>query len=65
MEFLETIAKLKLDEDEVSVHLITMEDDFKGPQQLEQFQKMQDTLLLTLAGRSCWIVDWTFFSTMK
>lgn len=43
MEFLETVAKVKQDEDEVAVHLITVEDDFKGPQQLEQFQKMQDT----------------------
>ncbi|QSV44977.1 BREX system Lon protease-like protein BrxL [Geobacter benzoatilyticus] len=43
MEFLETVAKIKQDEDEVAVHLITVEDDFKGPQQLEQFQKMQDT----------------------
>ncbi len=43
MEFLETVAKVKQDEDEVVVHLITVEDDFKGPQQLEQFQKMQDT----------------------
>ena len=43
MEFLETVAKVKQDEDEVAVHLITVEDDFKGPQQLEQFQKIQDT----------------------
>lgn len=43
MEFLETIARLKRDEDEVAVHLITVEDDFKGPQQHEYFQKMQDS----------------------
>jgi ATP-dependent Lon protease len=43
MEFLETIARTKQDEDEVSVHLMTVEDDFKGPQQLEYFQKMQES----------------------
>jgi len=43
MEFLETIAKMKQDEEEVAVHLITVEDDFKGPQQLDYFQKMQET----------------------
>jgi ATP-dependent Lon protease len=56
MEFLETIAKLKQDEDEVSVHLITMEDDFKGPQQLEQFQKMQDTCA-TIGIQFTWEFD--------
>ncbi|OPY81712.1 MAG: hypothetical protein A4E70_01078 [Syntrophus sp. PtaU1.Bin005] len=43
MEFLETIAKMKQDEEEVTVHLITVEDDFKGLQQLDYFQKMQET----------------------
>lgn len=43
MEFLETVAKLKQDEEEVAVHLVSAEDDFKGPQQREYFQKMQDT----------------------
>ncbi len=42
MEFLETVAKVKSDVDEVAVHLITVEDDFKGPQQQEYFQKMQE-----------------------
>ncbi|WP_419606302.1 MIT C-terminal domain-containing protein [Thiolapillus sp.] len=35
MEFLETIARIKPDEDEVSVHLVTVEDEFKGDQQEE------------------------------
>lgn len=43
MEFLETIAKTKQDEDEVAVHLVTVADEFKGPQQLEYFQKMQES----------------------
>lgn len=42
MEFLETVAKIKSDVDEVAVHLITVGDDFKGPQQQEYFQKMQE-----------------------
>lgn len=47
MEFLETIVKNKLDEDEVEVHLITIEDDFKGPQQTENFEKMRDSVAAT------------------
>jgi len=43
MEFLETIARMKQDEEEVAVHLITVEDDFKGPQQLDYFQKMLES----------------------
>jgi len=43
MEFLETIARMKQDEEEVAIHLITVEDDFKGPQQLDYFQKMQES----------------------
>lgn len=43
MEFLETVTKLKQEEDEVAVRLITVEDDFKGQQQQEYFQKMQDS----------------------
>ena len=41
MEFLETVVKNKAEDDEVSVHLITVQDDFKGPQQIENFEKMQ------------------------
>ena len=43
MEFLETVSMNKRDEDEVTVHLITVEDEFKGPQQLDYFQKMQES----------------------
>jgi ATP-dependent Lon protease len=43
MELLETIARMKEDEEEVAVHLITLEDDFKSPQQLDYFQKMQES----------------------
>lgn len=41
MELLETIVKFKPKEDEVSVHLITTEDESKGIQQQEYFQKIK------------------------
>jgi ATP-dependent Lon protease len=43
MELLETIAKLKPDEDEMSVHLITIEDEFNTYKQIENFEKMRDS----------------------
>jgi len=45
MEFLETVVKNKAEEDEVTVHLITTEDDFKSDQQLEYLEKMQESCL--------------------
>jgi len=42
MEFLEAVAKHKPREEEVAVHLITTEDDFKGDQQKENFGKIQE-----------------------
>jgi ATP-dependent Lon protease len=42
MELMETVAKVKSDEDEVAVHLITAEDDFRNEQQKEQLQKVTD-----------------------
>ncbi len=41
MELLETIAKLKVDGDEVAAHLITIKDEFKGQQQVDFFEKMK------------------------
>ncbi|MFO2552193.1 BREX system Lon protease-like protein BrxL [Legionella pneumophila serogroup 1] len=43
MEFLETLVKLKAQDEEVSVHLVTTEDDFKGEQQKEHFEKIQES----------------------
>jgi ATP-dependent Lon protease len=43
MEFLETVVKHKAPDEEVSVHLVTTEDEFKGDQQKENFQKMQES----------------------
>ena len=41
MELLETIARQKADDDEVDVHLITAQDEFKGEQQDEYLAQMQ------------------------
>lgn len=43
MEFLETVVKQKAPEEEVTVHLITVEDEFKGDQQRENLEKMRDS----------------------
>lgn len=42
MELMETLSKVKAIEDEVAVHLITIEDDFKAEQQTENLQKITD-----------------------
>ncbi len=43
MEFLETAVKHKEPDEEISVHLVTMEDEFKGEQQKENFEKMKES----------------------
>ena len=43
MEFLETVVKYKAPDEEVSVHLVTTEDEFKGEQQRENFEKMKES----------------------
>jgi ATP-dependent Lon protease len=43
MEFLETVVKFKDPEEEVAVHLVTILDEFKGEQQIENFEKMQES----------------------
>jgi ATP-dependent Lon protease len=47
MELLETIAKLKADEDEIEVHLITVSDEFKAEEQDDYFQQMQKNAIRT------------------
>ncbi len=42
MELLETVVKHKTPDEEVSVHLVTTEDEFKGEQQKGSFEKMQE-----------------------
>lgn len=43
MELLELVAKLKAQDEEVAVHLITTEDDFKSDQQKQNFAKIQES----------------------
>jgi len=43
MEFLETLVKHKAPDEEVSVHLVTTEDEFKGEQQKENFEKIKES----------------------
>ncbi len=43
MELIETIGAQKPDEDEIKVHLVTVQDEFKGPQQIEYFEKIQES----------------------
>ena len=43
MELIETIVKYKPEEEEVAVHLITAEDDYRGDQQQENLNKIKDS----------------------
>ncbi len=43
MEFLETVVKHKAPDEEVSVHLVTTEDEFKGEQQKANFERMKES----------------------
>ena len=43
MEFLETVVKHKAPDEEVAVHLVTTEDEFKGDQQKQNFEKIQES----------------------
>jgi len=47
MELLETIAKVKSDDDEVEVHLVTVEDEFKGEQQKQYLMQIQENVWTT------------------
>lgn len=41
MELLEVIAKQKPEDDEVDVHLVTTQDDYRSAQQVDYFEQMQ------------------------
>lgn len=56
MELLETIARNKADGDEVVVHLVTVEDEFKGEQQKDSLEKMQSETA-TLGIELTWEFD--------
>ena len=43
MEFLETVVKNKAPDEELTVHLVTVEDEFKSEQQKENFEKIKES----------------------
>ena len=43
MEFIETALKFKAQDEEIAIHLITSEDDFKADQQKESLDKIKDS----------------------
>ncbi len=45
MEFLETVVKHKTDEDEVTVHLITLQDEWNASQQTEYLEQVAQSCL--------------------
>ena len=45
MEFIETVVTHKPSDEEVSVHLVTTADEFKGDQQLENLEKIKESCL--------------------
>ena len=47
MELLETIARQKSDDDEVTVHLITVEDEFSGDKQKDFLNEIQENIQVT------------------
>jgi ATP-dependent Lon protease len=56
MEFLETIARQKSEDEEIAVHLITVADEFKVDQQRTYFEQMQ-TASATVGIRFSWQFD--------
>jgi len=44
MELLETVTRLKSDDDEVDVHLVTVEDEFNGDQQKGYLMNIQENI---------------------
>ena len=58
MELLETVVKHKAPDEEVSVHLVTTEDELKGEQQKDNFEKMKES-----ASAVCVKFTWEFDGT--
>jgi ATP-dependent Lon protease len=42
MEFVETVLRIKPEDEEVHIHLVTVKDEFKGDLQEESFQQIKD-----------------------
>ncbi|WP_370262312.1 BREX system Lon protease-like protein BrxL [Limnobacter sp.] len=58
MELLETISKVSGPEDEVAVHVVTVEDEFGGDRQSENFQKITDACS-AIGIQFSWVYDRT------
>ncbi|HMQ96601.1 MAG TPA: BREX system Lon protease-like protein BrxL [Candidatus Nanoperiomorbaceae bacterium] len=58
MEFLETVVKHKAPDEEVSVHLVITEDEFKGEQQKENLEKMKESAR-SVGVNFTWEIDGT------
>jgi len=58
MELLETVVRHKNPEDEISVHLVTTEDEFKSDQQKDNFEKIKES-----AGTVGVNLTWEFNNT--
>lgn len=56
MELMETISKLHGPEDEVAVHVVTVEDEFSGDRQTENLQKIADACA-TVGIQFTWAYD--------
>ena len=56
MELMETVVKLKANDEEVVVSLITVEDEFKGEQQREWLEKIQRSMF-TVGIKFDWSFD--------
>ncbi|MGE4338813.1 MAG: MIT C-terminal domain-containing protein [Pigmentiphaga sp.] len=56
MELMETISKLHGPEDEVAVHVVTVEDEFNGDRQTENLQKIADACA-TVGIQFTWAYD--------
>lgn len=58
MEMLETVSKVSGSEEEVAVHVVTVEDEFNGDRQTENFQKILDACT-SIGIQFSWAYDTT------
>ncbi len=58
MEFLETIARHKAEDEEIAVHLVTVEDEFNGDQQRAYLEQME-TAAAAIGLQLTWEYDVT------
>lgn len=58
MELMETVIRFKSEDDEVAVHVVTVEDEFNGDKQTESLQKIADSCA-AVGIKFTWIYDTT------